>query len=102
MPKSKLEELAELNELLTITSLSTPDGRWQALQDFLTENPAWKKRESDFLKARPEDAPTIICAWLNLNPTMITVLDRDGTMRRLAVNAFRELQQLYREKKDNA
>lgn len=102
MAKNKLAELSELQELLTITSLSTPDGRWEALQSFLEENPEWKKREKDFLNAKPEDAPVVICGWLNLNPVVINALDRDRSIRKLAVTGFRELQKLYKEKKQDA
>lgn len=102
MPKNKLTELAELQELLTITSLSTPDGRWEALQSFLDENLEWKKREKDFLKAKPEDAPTVICGWLGVKPVMIAFMDTDGSLRKMAVNGFQELQTLYKEKKKDA
>lgn len=98
----KLDEIVELKELMLIMRLSTPDGRWETLQDFLDEHPRWKKREKDFLEADPIKAPQILCQWLKIPPAMLPFIDKDGELRKEAINTFTELQLLYKGRKSNA
>lgn len=94
-----LDEIIELKQLLAIVALTSPDGRWEALQDFIASDPKWKRREKDFLESLPEDAPRIICRWIDVSPSLIPFIDKDGSLRREAINGFKTLQQLYKERK---
>lgn len=95
----KLDDLVEVKELFAIFDLATPEGRWNALQEFLRKNKKWKQREKDFLEAVPEDAPRIVCEWIDISPSLIPFLDKGGELRRQAINGFRIAQEMYKERK---
>lgn len=98
MKAGEIPELLEFFGLLVM--VSTPDGRWSAVQEFIKRDAKWTKREKDMLETLPEDAPRIVCRWIDLPPSLIPFFDQNGELQRQAINGFRIAQEMYKERKE--
>jgi hypothetical protein len=92
-------EITEIYDLILQTS--TPDGRWNALQDWLKDNRKWKKRIEAWALDTPEDAYESLKAFIaDQSKIPIIVLNKLITIQ-MATQAHATLatiQQLYRER----
>lgn len=91
----------DLQSFMAIVEASTPEGRWNLLQDFLKKNPEWKEKVDRWLTLPPDTA--IIQLQADLAERMNIPLPLFSAMltteiRLKAKAAIETLQQCYRER----
>lgn len=93
-----------LLDFQSILDASTPDGRWNLLQDFLKKNPEWRSKVNRWLTLDPDT--TVIQLQADLAERMkIPIVVFSGMisteMRQKAKAVIESLQTLYRERQAN-
>lgn len=95
-----LIELVAIGEKMT-----TPDGRWEAFQDWLKRNPKWRKSVNKWMQLTPEDAYAKMKAAIiedSNNPAMIRFFINKligAEMEARIIRAVATLQRMYTERK---
>lgn len=87
-----------------ILDASTPDGRWNLLQEFLKKNPEWKKKVNRWLTLDPDTAAIQLQADLAERMGMPVALFAkmiNPGLREKARAAIESLQTLYQERQTN-
>src|SRR6266508_700324 len=93
-----------LLDFQSILDASTPDGRWNLLQDFLKKNPDWRKKVNRWLTLDPDTAAIQLQADLAERMSMPVALFAkmiSPGLREKARAAMESLQTLYRERQTN-
>src|SRR6266540_2888296 len=93
-----------LLDFQSILDASTPDGRWNLLQDFLKKNPDWRKKVNRWLTLDPDTAAIQLQADLAERMSMPVALFAkiiSPGLREKARAAIESLQTLYRERQTN-
>jgi len=93
-----------LLDFQAILDASTPDGRWNLLQDFMKKNSDWKEKVNRWLTLDPDTA--VIQLQADLAERMkIPIVVFSGMisteMRQKAKAAIESLQTFYRERQNN-
>lgn len=95
-------ELAPFTFLFALLAPQSGNDRWEAVQQWIKDNPEQGRLVEDAVKAEPEAALdyliTSFCRKLQFPKEAIGFLDPVGTFRKQAREAIRILQQLYEER----
>src|SRR6266542_3225151 len=93
-----------LLDFQSILDASTPDGRWNLLQDFLKKNPDWRKKVNRWLTLDPDTAAIQrqggMAERMSM-PVAVSAKMRSPGLREKARAAIESLQTLYRERQTN-
>ncbi len=93
-----------LLDFQSILDASTPDGRWNLLQDFLKKNPDWRKKVNRWLTLDPDTAviqlQTDLAERMGMPVALFSKMINPG-LREKARSAIESLQTLYRERQTN-
>jgi len=93
-----------LLDFQAILDASTPDGRWNLLQDFLQKNPDWKKKVNRWLTLDPDTAviqlQVDLAERMGMPVALFAKMINPG-LREKARAAVESLQTLYRERQNN-
>lgn len=95
--------LANVLEIETIAeTLTTPDGRWTRLQDWLANHPKWKKEIDSWVNMTPDEAFNSLRDYTAKRASMPPIVLEsliDAGMRFRVKKSIQTLQALYRERR---
>jgi hypothetical protein len=98
---SIIKSLTDLEQIAE--AMTTGDGRWQTLQDWLAANPKWKREVESWVSLTPDQAFDSLRDYTakraKLEPIILDTLI-DAGMKFRVKKSIQTLQALYRERKE--
>lgn len=95
-----LQLFFHVNRLQRLLAPENGNERWEYLQKWLQENPAYRKQVNHCLKLSSKDAVEYLSDEFNLDRDLINLFDPKRVMFGKIENVIETIQTLYKERKE--
>lgn len=95
-----LQLFFQVNRLQRLLAPENGDERWNYLQQWLQENPAYRKQVNRCLKLSPKEAVDYLSDEFSLDRDLINLFDPQRVMLGKIENVIETIQTLYKERKE--